>query len=175
MDQSNSSLIEETINKLNELDGIVSKLGPAIQPEAVKRLAPMYFDDGQPLPNGNNGNKAGAEANPAPTEDREQFFSSLEDKPAENVRHIAAWFYSQYGVVPITNEMISKEAIDLGRIVPDRPDNTMRFAKDKKKKGQSLFRKNGKGWQWTVSGELYVKETYKIGKGKNSLPEKEPK
>jgi hypothetical protein len=172
MPQSNSSLIKETTQKLNEINKTISKLDPAIRLEAYNRLAPMYFGDGQSHPDKNDKNNAGIQIS---SEDKEKFFEELEDDPTENVKHIVAWFYSQYGSIPISVQMIEEEANNLGRTIPNRSDNTMRQGKDQKKNGKSLFRKNGKGWQLTVPGEMFVKKTYGVKKGNKPLPVEEPK
>lgn len=39
-----------------------------------------------------------------------------------------------------------------------------------KSKGKNLFNQQGKGWQPTVSGEIYFKDTYKVKKGTKPIP-----
>jgi hypothetical protein len=91
------------------------------------------------------------------------FISSYDHKkPADNVMLLAAWLYSSYGGHPITAKEIKELGDSCGLVVPSRPDNTMRQAKNK---GKSLFNQQGKGWQPTVSGEIYFKEHYKVKKG----------
>jgi len=80
---------------------------------------------------------------------------------------LAAWLYSQYGAYPVEAKEIKEFADECGLVIPNRSDNTMRQAKDK---GKSLFNQQGKGWKPTVSGELYLKNTYNVKKGNKELP-----
>jgi hypothetical protein len=87
------------------------------------------------------------------------------DTPNENVYLMAAWLYSNYGSYPITSKEITELSDSCGLIVPKRQDNTMRVAKTAKKNGKTMFTQQGKGWQLTVSGEMYLKEKYGVTKG----------
>ena len=80
---------------------------------------------------------------------------------------LVAWLYGIYGVYPITAKEIKELGDSCGLVIPARPDNTMRKAK---KNGKSLFSQQGKGWQLTVSGEMFLKEAYKVKKGNKPLP-----
>lgn len=102
------------------------------------------------------------------TEDMGEFFTQFEQaKPAENVKLIAAWLYSQYGKVPITNAKIQKLADEAGITVANRADLTMRVAKTN---GKNLFIKQGNGWNLTLAGERYMKETYSVKKSNKPQP-----
>jgi hypothetical protein len=97
------------------------------------------------------------------TDDPGDFFAQFEhDKPAENVKLIAGWLYSQHGVIPITNADIQALANDAGITVAGRADLTM---KTTKADGKNLFTKQGNGWKLTLAGEKFMKDTYSVRKG----------
>jgi hypothetical protein len=154
--------------KLKEINAIVVDLDPSIRVAAFDFLVPLVFANcpAQKEP--------GTPARTRPKDDddksvgREDFFSKTShDKPADNVHHIAAWLYSEHGVVEISRQMLSDIADDVGLTIPERPDNTMRSAKND---GKVLYRQKNSGWQLTVHGETYVKTTYDVRKGKKPLP-----
>lgn len=162
--------IADVKKKLFEINKIISRLEPAIHSAAFEILAPHYFEEEAE----GRGRQKGKQVKikKPPTDTPEKFFSSFEhEKPSDNVILIAAWLYSQYGVIPITNNEIKEQADNAGLTVPDRSDTTMR---NSKKDSKNLFRKRGKGYQLTVHGEKYVKKTYSIKKGKKPLPAENP-
>ncbi len=159
--------VKDTIEKLNEINKIIVQFDPSIRGHAFEILKPLFFEKavhGGKVEEGENKPPA-----PPPTADKEEFFSSFEhSKPDENVILIVAWLYSQYGVFPITRNFMEEEAQEVGLTIPTRSDNTMR---QKRHKNKSLFHKKGGGWQLTVPGEMYLKETYNVKKGNKPLPE----
>lgn len=162
-----SDKIKDATEKLLEINQIITKLDPAIRSSAFDILAPLFFEE-----EADAGEKPGAgqrKHKTISTADKEKFLGSFEhDKPKDNLLLIAAWLYSQHGVFPITKSLIDEEASNAGLTVPERPDNTMRIAKQK---GKNLFRQKSSGWQPTVAGETYLKETYSVKKGNKPLPE----
>lgn len=164
-----SDKIKDATEKLLEINQIITKLDPAIRSSAFDILAPLIFEEeaeaGQKPGGGQKKHKT------INTADKEKFLSSFEhDRPKDNVLLIAAWLYSQYGVFPITKALMDEEASNAGQTVPERPDNTMRTAKQK---GKNLFRQKNSGWQLTVAGEAYLKATYTVKKGNKPAPEEE--
>lgn len=162
-----SDKIKGTTEKLLEINQIISKLDPAIRGSAFDILMPLVFeediDNSKPS---STGSKTHRTTN---TADKETFLGSFEhDRPKDNVLLIAAWLYSQYGVFPITKALLTEESSNAGLTIPDRPDNTMRTAKQK---GKNLFRQKNSGWQITVAGEAYLKATYSVKKGNKPAPE----
>ncbi len=161
---------EEAKAALVEINELLVQLDPTIRGAAFEILRPLYFSNEQAAAK----RTAQAKESDAPGDDESApsdlaaFIASREhNKPADNVMLLAAWLYSTYGVYPITAKEIKELGDSCGLILPVRPDNTMRQAKNK---GKSLFNQQGKGWQPTVSGEIYFKEEYKVKKGTKALP-----
>jgi hypothetical protein len=152
--------------RLLEINELVTSLDRTIRAAAFEILAPYYFDkdptrissDQQDL------KKKDSKAKPATdTPSREAFFSSFNhDKPADNVHLIVAWLYSSYGLYAVSTKELRAHAEEIGLTIPDRPDATMYAAQ---KDGKSLYRKRDDGYQLTVHGEAYVKQTFNIKKG----------
>jgi hypothetical protein len=94
----------------------------------------------------------------------EEFFATFNhDKPADNAKLIAAWFYREYGVAPFSLDEVSAKANDVGVTVPTRLDMTFNSAKEK---GKKLFTQAGmRKFMPTVSGEAHLKATYSVKKG----------
>jgi hypothetical protein len=94
----------------------------------------------------------------------EEFFSSFNhEKPADNARLIAAWFYREYGVEPFSVEDVSGKANAVGITIPSRLDMTFLSAKEK---GKRLFARAGRGkFKPTVHGEANLKTNYSVKKG----------
>jgi hypothetical protein len=168
------SLIQDAKTKLTEINDFISTLDSELKPKAISILLPLYFDNTETLKlviGTELQNDASNDTNLQSLTNEQTFFTSFShDKPAENVAMIAAWLYSQYGTFPITNEEIQDYASRLGITVAARSDNTMRQAK---RDGKALFRQVGKGWEPTLVGETYFRETYKVRKGNKPHPNRE--
>lgn len=169
----------ETVKKhLDDINKTITSLDPAIRAAAFDILAPLYFgeyhsSDGGDADAEKKHGLAGKAIKATPNDGFEKFFSSHEHtKPADNVTLIAAWLYSQHGITPITSGLCRDISGQVGFTIPNRPDNTMRQAREQ---GKTLFRQQGKGWVLTTHGELFVKETYQVRKGNLPLPEAEAK
>lgn len=168
----NKEKIAEVQSKLREINETIAKLDPAIRSAAFEIMVPYYFGD-QPVQKSKGGDKAkGNREAPsekeAGTSDLGAFIGDFEyDKPKDNVMLLVAWLYSQYGTYPVQAKEIKELADACGLVIPNRADNTMRGAKDK---GKALFNQQGKGWKLTVSGELYMKNTYNVKKGNKPVP-----
>jgi hypothetical protein len=94
----------------------------------------------------------------------EDFFGKFDhDKPADNVRLIAACFYREYGVEPFSLEEVRQKASEVGITIPARVDMTLTSAVEK---GKKLFVRTGTSkFKPTVHGEANLKETYQVKKG----------
>lgn len=153
------------------MNQLISQLDPSIRASAFEILTPYYFSHRPypPTPTGADTRSPGTPTPPAPdTSGLGEFILSFDShKPADNVMLLVAWLYGIYGVYPITAKEIKELGDSCGLVIPARPDNTMRKAK---KNGKSLFSQQGKGWQLTVSGEMFLKEAYKVKKGNKPLP-----
>jgi len=164
------SRINDAKKKLAEINKAIAALDPSIRLAAFEILAPIYFEDREPsdgkkpkTPKTDKSHGRGS----SPT-DPDKFFNEHDHKrPKDNVHLVAAWFYSQYGVTPISKKDLRECADGAGLTVPERPDNTMRSAK---KDGKNLYRQKGGGWQLTVKGEAYLREAYGVKKGNKTRP-----
>lgn len=166
----NGKKIEVAKSALLEINELLVKLDPSIRTSAFDILRPLYFIEDQlasKSPSPTKDSEDQSETGSAPAELADFIASRDHKKPADNVMLLAAWFYSMHGPYPITAKQIKGLADSCGLTVPTRPDNTMRQAKYK---GKSLFSRQGKGWQPTVSGETYLKDEYKVKKGTKPLP-----
>ena len=162
--------IKDAKKKLADINKVVSGLDASIRAAAFEVLAPLYFDDYDAGGEGSDPGEKKARTRRAQTipSNRETFFNQHDhDKPSDNVHLISAWFFSQYGVTPLTQADVRECADDAGLTIPERPDNTMRTAK---KDGKNLYRQKSSGWQLTVKGEAYVKEMYNVKKGNKPRP-----
>lgn len=94
----------------------------------------------------------------------EDFFSAFDhNRPADNARLVAAWFYREYGVEPFSVDEVVAKANDVGITIPSRVDMTFLAAKEK---GKKLFARAGRGkFKPTVHGEASLKATYSVKKG----------
>jgi hypothetical protein len=174
--------VDEAKRKLLEMNETIAELDPSVRAAAFDILKPYYFGEAPPPPPAGpkkrkstqepSRRKDDVPAGPAPEGEDEFFAAHDHKKPAENVFMIVAWLYQNHGVIPVTSTMIKEHANRIGLIVPSRPDNTMRQAKVK---GKSLFVQQSKGWALTVSGQTYLKDTYKVKKGNAPLPKADDK
>lgn len=139
--------------------------------EVLEKLPPEVRHDAFCLMEDYVRGSAGAEmpkwqgdAGESPAQGREEFFGAFShDKPADNVKLIAADFYRQYGTESFSVKEALQAANEVGITVPSRIDKTLNAAKDK---GKSLFTRAGRGmFKPTVHGEAYLKATYSIKKG----------
>ena len=91
------------------------------------------------------------------------------ERPAEAVKAIAAWWFSQYGSAPITRANVEQIAEEIGVTIPDRPDNTM---KGMKHDGRDVFRSAGRGALVPIRphGELFFQTQYSVTKGRKPAP-----
>lgn len=156
----------EALLKINE---VVTQMDPTVRVASFEILVARCLGQSTAAKEKVNGiNNAVVDGTVPDASDLGGFISSLDtSKPAEAVMVLVAWLYSNYGVYSISAKEINELADACGLTVPKRPDNTMRTTKYN---GKNLFSQQGKGWQLTVSGELYMKETYKVKKGSKTLP-----
>lgn len=104
-----------------------------------------------------------------PGDSEREFFCAFDhDKPADNAKLIAAYFYREYGVEPFSVEEVRQKANDVGITIPARVDMTFRQAKEK---GKKLFAPAGRGkFKPTVHGEANMKVVFSVRKGTNRRP-----
>ncbi|MEA5669028.1 hypothetical protein VA603_15895 [Stenotrophomonas sp. MH1] len=157
----------ETKKLLLQINEVVEKLDPAIRLAAFEMLTSMYFSKKQTLKRAASGGTVDADddSGDAPdTGDLGAFVQSFETgKPHEALEVLVAWLYSQRGNHPFTTSELKALADECGMIVPGRPDMTFKGAKAN---GKAIYIQSGKNWKLTVSGEMHMRATYKVTKGK---------
>lgn len=163
---------EELKAKLLEISEFVSRIDPSLRPTAIEMLQVEYFgakylQENQDVKDHDQSNHDAATRKGAPTELAEFVKAYDHKKPKDNVLLLVGWLYSTYGVCPLAIKKLNDLADSCGLVVPERLDNTMRRAKVKNK---NLFAKQDKGWKLTVSGEIYLQDTYKLMKGNKNIP-----
>ncbi len=163
--------MKNAVNKILEINGIIKSLDPALQERASEVLLRMAFGNVLTTPNSRdnvklhsrNLKKINAFSHKVPLV-RPEFFSGHEhDRLKDNVHLIVAWLYSIYGLFPIETRLVRETALQVGLMIPNRPDNTMRQAKCK---GHSLYEHVGRGWQLSTLGERYIQQRYEVKPGK---------
>lgn len=153
---------EFRVKRIQAINKIIQGLEPEIRASSFELLKEYITDDAASSERGSSPAEENTQAPRAA--DREEFFAQFErDKPADNALLIAAWHFNLYGSEPISTEEVKEAAADIGITIPDRVDNTMRYAQRNKKK---LFRSAGKGkYRPTVHGESFLKAEYGVAKG----------
>lgn len=151
---------EERISRLQEIGRVVDKLPAEIRSDAFGLLK-GYILGRSPL-----GSKTGHdddEADDGLSDDSNLFGQFDHDKPADNVRLIAADLFRQYGAEPFSADEVKIIAANAGITVPARVDMTLRQAREN---GKHLFVSAGTGkFKPTVHGESHLKSTYGVKKG----------
>lgn len=159
---------ESTKALLLSINEIVAQMDPSVRASTFDLLTSRFLEQKKTAPPEHKNTDSNKSPDAPDTSDLGAFISSLDtSKPSEAVMVLVAWLYSNYGVYPISAKEIKELADSCGLTVPNRSDNTMRGAKNNNK---ALFTQQSKGWQLTVSGEMYMKETYKVKKGNTPLP-----
>lgn len=166
----NQATIDEIQSKLLNMNKFISKLEPAIRGAAFEILTQFYFDDKPITKKIINKDSNKKPSDQSDDSELESYLKQFDDtKPKKNVKILVAWLYSQYGAYPIKAKDIRDLANSIGLVVPNRPDNTMRQAMEN---GKHLFTQKNDGWILSVTGEMYMKNTYNVKKGNKSIPKR---
>jgi hypothetical protein len=156
--------------KLEQIGKLLEKLPSEVRLAAFELLQGYITETGSK----DVEEKKGKEANRIKLKDewksKEDFFGAFtHDKPADNVKLIAAYLYHEYGSEPFSTEEVKIISDGVGITISERIDKTLSVSKDK---GKKLFTKIGKGkFKPTVHGEAYLKAQYKVKKGTIKRPE----
>lgn len=162
--------MKNAVNIILEINGIIKSLDPALQERASDVLLRMAFGNILSTQNSRGSTKSQSQYlkkfnvfdSKIPL-DRPDFFAGHEhDRLKDNVHLIIAWLYSIYGLFPVETKLVRETAFQVGLLIPNRPDNTMRQAKCK---GQSLYEHIGRGWQLSALGERYIQQRYEVTPG----------
>lgn len=148
-------------SRLEQIGKVLDKLPAEVRGDAFDLLKAYVTDSLRAhLPS-----KVTAKANHEDSGDSEEaFFAAFNhDKPADNARLVAAFFYREYGAEPFSVDEVRQKADDVGITIPARVDMTFVQAQ---KKGKKLFARAGEGkFKPTVHGEANLKATYSVKKG----------
>jgi hypothetical protein len=158
---------DERVKRLKEANKIIVEMDPAIREKAYEVLEPYIIGKAdiksEHLGGSKPKNSSGASM--------DEFFTKFpQNKPSDYVRLIGAWWFSQYGSHPILVDDVKTLAADVGLTIPDDVGQTLKVLSVK---GKNLFTRLSRGkFKPTVYGEKYFKDTFKISKGTQSLPDK---
>jgi len=163
---------EEAVARLKQVEEVVGKLSPEVRSQAFGLLAPYVsapIGRSKSRGDGDNDTDSGGDDSQGDASDKGGFFAKFShDKPADNVRLLSAYLYNEYGSEAFATEEIKELATEVGITIPDRPDATLRVAKEG---GKTLYVAAGRGkFRPTVHGEAYLKGTYSVRKGTKKRP-----
>jgi hypothetical protein len=163
MDDQNFAQMTE---RLKQVNGVITKLDPAIKADAFSLLKGYISGDIVPpqVVGSTTTNGTGEESGPDLSE-AEAFFTTHDGgKPADNAYLVAAYLYSQHGASPFSIDDVRAVATQAGLTLPERVDVTLGGGK---KAGKQLFKRAGRGrLQPNVHGETYLRNTYNVTKGR---------
>lgn len=148
-------------SRLEQIAKVLEKLPSEVRNDAFDLLKSYVTEQASESP----AKKAPAKAKREVSDDSEEgFFGAFDhDKPADNAKLIAAYFYREYGAEPFSLDEVRQKAIDVGITIPARIDMTFLAAREK---GKKLFAGAGTGkFKPTVHGEANLKATYSVKKG----------
>jgi len=166
----NKSKFEATASRIKEINDVIGALDETIRAAAFAVLRPyadgdvaqgsvVNTEDRIDSSSGEDSSALLVEADEA----RDFLSDHHSDKPAENVKAIAALVYKRFGTSAFTAEEVRNIAHEAGITVPDRVDVTLGGARVEKK---ALFQKQKSGvYKPTVHGERYFKEKFGVSKG----------
>ena len=147
--------------RLEQIANVLEKLPAEVRSDAFDLLKGYVTEHSS----GSTTKKPGAKADGEILDSTEEkFFGAFDhDKPADNARLVAAFFYREYGAEPFSLDEVRQKASNVGITIPERIDMTFLQAKEK---GKKLFARVGTGkFKPTVHGEANLKATYSVKKG----------
>jgi hypothetical protein len=155
----NKSQLNDRAERLFEINDVIKQLTPEIRAPAFELLKAYVASPSTTEMPATKGATTGLEDQDSG--EREAFFSRFDtDKPADNALLIAAYYYSQHGTDPFNADALKNLAREIGLIVPERIDMTIRNAR---RDGRTLFQSIGRGgFRPTVHGEVFFKTTYNV-------------
>jgi hypothetical protein len=160
----NKAEFERRLERIKEVNDVIEVLDPAVRHDAFLLLE-EYIQGGS---SDSDQMKGGVEIDTEAEGNADRLILGYaSDKPYENVKLIAAYFYSLYGRAAIEIEKFRKAANNFGLTIPERPDMTLKQATKNKKK---LFAVREGACTPTVHGEQFMRETYGVAKGTMTKP-----
>ncbi len=156
---------QETVKRLEAVNAVIKGLDPAVRDRALQILTP--YVTGQPggRGGGNSGGEGGDEEGGLVTDAAVDALldAHKSDNASDNGLLIAAIFYSRYGKGPYEVKEFKRFGDQQDLLFPDQFHKTV--GKRKTDEGNAIFRKVSNGWQITVNGEKWLRDTYKVGRG----------
>ncbi|MDQ3934072.1 MAG: hypothetical protein M3340_05505 [Actinomycetota bacterium] len=182
---------KERVERIQEINNVVSKLDAAIRGEAFNMLKGYVTgeDDATSPPKGGKGHATGAidgkRATKTPTKkpatpkgpvvaepvdgEDELLEKHLSDADHENAMLAVAILYARHGRGPFKLAHITGVARQYNLNVPARLDMFFKSAKRGEAKAL-VIRKLADGWKIMPAGEAWLKETYGVKMGRSPLP-----
>ena len=154
--------------RLLDINAVIVDLDESVRAPAFEFLRPYITDQYPWLPGGSQSAPSGGSAPDAGSATAFVRSQGIDD-PADAVRAIAAWWFSQYGAAPIRRTDIETIAAEIGATVSNRPDKTL---KEMRAGGKVVFRAAREGgYVPTVPhGELFFEHEYRVAKGTKTAP-----
>jgi len=163
------SVFKELAGRLKTASKVVEELDPVLREDAWAMLRPFIAPDSEPGEEKHTGRKRSKHETsddiPAGGISEDILIEKHEsDKEADNLYLTLAILYQRHGRGPFSLELIKSAAKALDLTLPNRPDVTLRNSTKK------VVRKQDGGYKVQPSGETWLKETYKVKKGKKAVP-----
>lgn len=160
---------KELTKRLKSASKVIEELDPVLREDAWAMLRPFVSPDEESAQDKHGDQKrqgrdgSGGSSKSGVSEDVliEEHES---DKEADNLYLTLAILYQRHGRGPFSLELIKSVAKSLDLTLPNRPDVTFRNTTKKR------VRKQDNGYKIQPSGETWLKENYKVKKGKQPLP-----
>jgi hypothetical protein len=162
---------KSTVDRLNEVNAVISKLDESIRAEAWCILRPYVSGDQpvSPSPDRNGEGEKEEEGTPPPPDATEEElidrFESEQDH--ENLFLATAITFRRHGRGPFAMKVIKGVAEQYKLSIPKRPDATFG---NSPRDGAEVARKQADGWRITTTGAKWLKKTYGVTLGKDPLP-----
>lgn len=173
MEMSQEGDFEKTSALLLKINDVVGKMDESVRVQTFDLLVSKFIGKQAPskLAAAPKEVDAPVVESAVDTSDLGPFIASFDTKkPADALNVLVAWIFSQRGSQPFSIKELKDLADASGLTIPSRPDMTFKGSKNG---GKALFVQSGKNWKLTVSGELHIKESYKVTKGSSATASEE--
>jgi hypothetical protein len=171
----NEDQYNQTVARLRTVNDVIKELDPALRAEALEILRPYISqagaddaaDEGEARETTTRAKRSNREAGEK-LDIKALLDEHAGDVAAQNGFLIAAILYAQYGTGPYEVKELRRFADEHNLLFPEQFNNQVGKAK---RDGQRVFRKVKDGWQITVHGEKWLRETYKVSRGTQAKPD----
>lgn len=159
---------KELTRRLKSASKVIEELDPVLREDAWAMLRPFVSPDEEPAHEKHEDRKRqgrdGSGSSKSGVSEDVLIEEHESDKEADNLYLTLAILYQRHGRGPFSLELIKSVAKSLDLTLPNRPDVTFRNTTKK------VVRKQDNGYKIQPSGETWLKENYKVKKGKQPLP-----